>query len=40
MRAKRSSGSSWAPENTHVTGQIVFNDDGGADATLRGEGAW
>ncbi|MFI5671730.1 SDR family oxidoreductase [Streptomyces sp. NPDC051704] len=28
-----------SPENTHVTGQIVFVD-GGADATLRGEGAW
>ncbi|WP_327130670.1 SDR family oxidoreductase [Streptomyces sp. NBC_01343] len=28
-----------SPENTHVTGQIVFID-GGADATLRGEGAW
>jgi NAD(P)-dependent dehydrogenase (short-subunit alcohol dehydrogenase family) len=25
-----------APENTHVTGQVVFVD-GGADATLRGE---
>ncbi|MFI0715995.1 SDR family oxidoreductase [Streptomyces inhibens] len=28
-----------SPENTHVTGQIVFID-GGADATLRGDGAW
>jgi NAD(P)-dependent dehydrogenase (short-subunit alcohol dehydrogenase family) len=29
---------SWlvGPENTHVTGQVVFID-GGADATLRGE---
>jgi NAD(P)-dependent dehydrogenase (short-subunit alcohol dehydrogenase family) len=25
-----------APENTHVTGQVIFAD-GGADATLRGE---
>lgn len=28
-----------SPENTHVTGQIVFID-GGADAAVRGEGAW
>ncbi|WP_367134369.1 MULTISPECIES: SDR family oxidoreductase [Streptomyces] len=28
-----------SPANTHVTGQIVFID-GGADATLRGDGAW
>ncbi|MBB4894584.1 NAD(P)-dependent dehydrogenase (short-subunit alcohol dehydrogenase family) [Streptomyces olivoverticillatus] len=28
-----------SPENTHVTGQIVFAD-GGTDAVLRGEGAW
>ncbi|MFJ7193962.1 MULTISPECIES: SDR family oxidoreductase [unclassified Streptomyces] len=27
------------PENTHVTGQVVFID-GGADAVLRGDGAW
>ncbi|MET9296077.1 SDR family oxidoreductase [Streptomyces sp. NPDC003077] len=32
---------SWlaSPENTHVTGQIVFID-GGADATLRGDETW
>ncbi|KUL43663.1 short-chain dehydrogenase [Streptomyces sp. NRRL F-4489] len=28
-----------SPENTHVTGQILFAD-GGADATLRGDTAW
>ncbi|MEU5092730.1 SDR family oxidoreductase [Streptomyces sp. NPDC021356] len=28
-----------SPENTHVTGQIVFAD-GGADAVLRGDGTW
>lgn len=28
-----------APDNTHVTGQVVFID-GGADAVLRGDGAW
>lgn len=28
-----------APENTHVTGQVVFID-GGADAVLRGDGVW
>ncbi|MFG2141228.1 SDR family oxidoreductase [Streptomyces sp. NPDC048650] len=28
-----------SPENTHVTGQIVFLD-GGADAVLRGDDAW
>jgi NAD(P)-dependent dehydrogenase (short-subunit alcohol dehydrogenase family) len=28
-----------SPENTHVTGQVVFVD-GGADATLRGEDAF
>jgi NAD(P)-dependent dehydrogenase (short-subunit alcohol dehydrogenase family) len=27
------------PENTHVTGQVVFID-GGADATLRGDSTW
>ncbi|MFE6401783.1 SDR family oxidoreductase [Streptomyces alboflavus] len=28
-----------APENTHVTGQVVFID-GGADAVLRGDEGW
>ncbi|MFJ7984292.1 SDR family oxidoreductase [Streptomyces sp. NPDC096351] len=28
-----------SPENTLVTGQVVFAD-GGADATLRGDGVW
>ncbi|MEU2787881.1 SDR family oxidoreductase [Streptomyces sp. NPDC007100] len=28
-----------SPENSHVTGQIVFID-GGADAVLRGDGTW
>ncbi|MFE1949324.1 SDR family oxidoreductase [Streptomyces sp. NPDC059524] len=28
-----------SPVNTHVTGQVVFID-GGADAVLRGDGAW
>ncbi|MFI8928076.1 SDR family oxidoreductase [Streptomyces sp. NPDC053474] len=28
-----------SPENTHVTGQVVFID-GGADAVLRGESSW
>ncbi|RVU28045.1 SDR family oxidoreductase [Streptomyces antnestii] len=28
-----------SPENTHVTGQVVFVD-GGADAVLRGDGVW
>ncbi|MEV5879489.1 SDR family oxidoreductase [Streptomyces sp. NPDC052101] len=28
-----------SPENTHVTGQVVFAD-GGADAVLRGDGVW
>ncbi|QDQ11295.1 SDR family oxidoreductase [Streptomyces spectabilis] len=28
-----------SPENTHVTGQVVFID-GGADAVLRGEEGW
>ncbi|AJC54632.1 SDR family oxidoreductase [Streptomyces sp. 769] len=28
-----------SPDNTHVTGQILFAD-GGADATLRGDTAW
>ncbi|MEU9117387.1 SDR family oxidoreductase [Streptomyces sp. NPDC048483] len=28
-----------SPENSHVTGQVVFLD-GGADAVLRGDGTW
>ncbi|CAM5474219.1 SDR family oxidoreductase OS=Streptomyces rimosus subsp. rimosus (strain ATCC / DSM 40260 /JCM 4667 / NRRL 2234) OX=1265868 GN=SRIM_034485 PE=3 SV=1 [Streptomyces rimosus subsp. rimosus] len=28
-----------SPENTHVTGQVVFLD-GGADAVLRGDSTW
>ncbi|MEV5548308.1 SDR family oxidoreductase [Streptomyces sp. NPDC052309] len=28
-----------SPENTHVTGQVVFAD-GGADAVLRGDSTW
>ncbi|MGV9195315.1 SDR family oxidoreductase [Microbacterium sp. MC2] len=28
-----------SPENTHVTGQVIYND-GGADATLRGDDIW
>lgn len=28
-----------SPENTHVTGQVVFAD-GGADAVLRGDRTW
>jgi NAD(P)-dependent dehydrogenase (short-subunit alcohol dehydrogenase family) len=28
-----------SPENTHMTGQVVFVD-GGADATLRGEDSY
>ncbi|MFY1668858.1 SDR family oxidoreductase [Plantactinospora sp. WMMB334] len=28
-----------SPENTHVTGQVIYCD-GGADATLRGDQAW
>ncbi|QCX76297.1 3-alpha-hydroxysteroid dehydrogenase/carbonyl reductase [Streptomyces sp. YIM 121038] len=28
-----------SPENTHVTGQVVFID-GGADAVLRGDASW
>ncbi|MFB7598334.1 SDR family oxidoreductase [Streptomyces sp. NPDC056160] len=28
-----------SPENSHVTGQVVFAD-GGADAVLRGDGTW
>lgn len=28
-----------SPENTHVTGQVVFVD-GGADAVLRGDRTW
>ncbi|MEU5211016.1 SDR family oxidoreductase [Streptomyces sp. NPDC020742] len=28
-----------SPENTHVTGQVIFID-GGADATLRGDTTW
>ncbi|MEV7794282.1 SDR family oxidoreductase [Streptomyces sp. NPDC087512] len=28
-----------SPDNTHVTGQVVFAD-GGADAVLRGDGTW
>lgn len=27
------------PENTHITGQVIYND-GGADATLRGDDIW
>ncbi|MER0477901.1 SDR family oxidoreductase [Streptomyces sp. Edi2] len=28
-----------SPENSHVTGQVVFID-GGAEAVLRGDGTW
>ncbi len=28
-----------SPENTHVAGQVIYND-GGADATLRGDDVW
>lgn len=28
-----------SPENTHMAGQVIY-DDGGADATLRGEDVW
>lgn len=28
-----------SPENTHTTGQVIY-DDGGADATLRGDDIW
>ncbi|MEV5536575.1 SDR family oxidoreductase [Saccharopolyspora shandongensis] len=28
-----------SPENSHITGQVVFVD-GGADAVLRGDGTW
>jgi NAD(P)-dependent dehydrogenase (short-subunit alcohol dehydrogenase family) len=28
-----------SPENTHVTGQVIFLD-GGADAVLRGDSIW
>lgn len=28
-----------SPENTHLAGQVVY-DDGGADATLRGDDIW
>ncbi|GAA3905320.1 SDR family oxidoreductase [Microbacterium invictum] len=28
-----------SPENTHVAGQVIYND-GGADATLRGDDIW
>ena len=28
-----------SPENTHMAGQVIF-DDGGADATLRGDDIW